>query len=441
MKSIGEKSRILSNSSSQSPASVKLTSKAPPNYQITFEFKKVSNPTQSMVTTVNGDTVTITLTTNSNMDAADIRDAINNDPQASNWIVASDATATNNGQFSTDVSVTINSLISSANYIAPFQFKGSANYDTVIFSNGDLSFLRDDSNFATEDTPPKEYAYAIQSQYTGLKVDFASEDVDWQIGGVIPQLLAVVLKANPSPHEYPGLKFDEPVSLFTDGPSITIITPLGTEYDRQKQAEVLALEPTKYRDKRVRLLWPDFVNVDVDGAIQTVPSYYMAATLAGLHAFLPPEQGHSELPIPGYVSLLHSNDYFTETQLTQMTAAGLWIYVQDVEGGPIVCRKQYTTDTTTEETAESSLTLIVDAIRRDIRASVRPIMGVNNLTPQIRDRVAFIINSVINKYKARNAIERASIRRMNFADKTTLEVTMDVKPFGPFNLLRITILI
>jgi hypothetical protein len=235
----------------------------------------------------------------------------------------------------------------------------------------------------------------------------------------------------------------EGYSLNQEGDDLTIQTPVGFEPDRQKQAEALAARPAEFKSRRIRMIWPSIARVDIGGLVTEVPGYFLGATLAGLYASLPPQQGHSELPIPGWVGLKYSNDYFNEEQLSLMTAGGMYIYVQDVEGGPIVCRKQYTTDTSGDITAESSITLVVDSFVKDIRKSVRPILGVNNLTTTTIEKVKLIINSISQRYINNQALKSATLNSIQPSktpgDITTLEADMTLGVIGPFNLLRIVV--
>jgi hypothetical protein len=267
------------------------------------------------------------------------------------------------------------------------------------------------------------------------------EIISWRTwnGSVVVQDPSI----NPDFPDLTGLKVNESYGIYIEGATLTIETPLGTENDLQSQAETLALFPERFRSRRIRAIWPDVAFTEVAGTQVEAPGYYLGATLAGLVSTLFPEQGHSELPIPGWTRLEHSNDYFKESQLEIMTAAGWWIYVQDETDGPIVCRKQYTTDVSGDITAEASFTTIADNFQKDVRNSVKPLLGVNNITPDLVDRVRLLIQSVGKRYQNRQAIKSYTLNSLEPStepgDLTTLVGDITLEFYGPFNLLRIRV--
>lgn len=277
-------------------------------------------------------------------------------------------------------------------------------------------------------------------------LDLASENRDFRLASLRSYNGSVVIEAAstwPQSADLTGLKTSEAFSIYEAGAALTITTPMGTEPDLQQQAETLALFPSQFASRRIISIWPDAATIEANGVTIEVDGHYLGATLLGLWSSLFPEQGHSELPIPSWKSLIHSNDYFKESQLEILSGAGWWVYVQDVAGGPIVCRKQYTTDVSGDLTAEASFTTIADNFQRDVRASVRPLLGVNNITPQLVDQVRLTINGVITRYKNRTAVQDITLNSLAPStapgDKTTLEADTTITFFGPFNLLRMKI--
>jgi len=242
-----------------------------------------------------------------------------------------------------------------------------------------------------------------------------------------------------------GVKLTESFSIYTPGDPLVITTPLGDEPDIQGQAESLATFPQRFKSRRVRSIWPDLGVTTIRGIQQEVPGYYIACTIAGMIATIPSEQGYSELPIPGWEGLVHSNDLFKERQLELLTSAGHWVLVQDVDGGPIVCRKQYTTDVSGDLTAEASFTTVTDDFAKTCRVSVKPLLGVNNITPELVERVSMIIQGVIALFVGRKALKSATLNSLEPStapgDLTTMVGDVDLEFYGPFNLLRMRLLL
>lgn len=306
---------------------------------------------------------------------------------------------------------------------------------TSTFAGGSDSFLQfyTNSDLANLALAPTKY------------LDLATENRDAAIASIRAFNGSVVVTdpggSNPSLTE---AKIAEAFSIYEPGAALTITTPLGTEPDLQAQADTLAAFPPKFGTRKIRAIWPDLATKTVNGVQIQVPGYYLGSTLAGLISVLPPEQGHSELPFPGWDSVAHSNRYFKETQLEELTAAGWWVYVQDVDGGPIVCRKQYTTDVSGGDiTAEASFTTIADNFQKDVRAATRGITGVNNMTPAIVDRARLACNSVGARYLNRLALKSYVLNSLTPSttpgDLTTLIGDFTLGFYGPLNLLRIRV--
>ena len=138
-------------------------------------------------------------------------------------------------------------------------------------------------------------------------------------------------------------------------------------------------------------------------------------------------------------------DRCREEHRTALTAAGWWVYVQDVENGPIVSRKQYTTDPSDDRTAEASLVMLVDSYQMDVRSTVRPTQGVNNLTPDMVDRVRLVFDAITRRYTNRSALKGVVLNSLEPSttpgDLTTMLADVTFSFYGPFNDLRVRIIL
>lgn len=320
------------------------------------------------------------------------------------------------------------------------QFLGGLNSYTQFFTNSDINSIA---------------LPAIPGSPTGSEkdvfIDMESENHNFLVVGLRKYNGSVILSETKvlrkgvavtiASGELPSLKTTESFSLFSVGNSLIINTPFGVEPDKEAQVNSLVQFPKKFSSRRIRALWPDVAITTVNGVQVTVPSYYMCASLAAQIATLPSEQGYSELPLPGWNSIRNSNDYFSEKQLETLTASGMFVYVQDEEGGPIVCRKQYTTDVSGDLTAEASFTHIADEFAKVVRRSSQPLQGRNNLTEEIIDRERMIIQAAIKRFQNRQAIKTGTLNSLTPSkepgDKTTLIGDVTLEFYGPYNLLRI----
>ena len=112
------------------------------------------------------------------------------------------------------------------------------------------------------------------------------------------------------------------------------------------------------------------IKTTVQGLEKALPSYYAAAAIVGQVGALPPQQGHTNYPIPGLTGVVGS-EKFTKAQLNRMAGGGTFILAQDVQGGAVYCRHQLSTDMTSIETRELSITKIVDFVAKFLRTGVR----------------------------------------------------------------------
>ena len=158
---------------------------------------------------------------------------------------------------------------------------------------------------------------------------------------------------------------------------------------------------------------------------------------------LPPQQGFTNYPITGLTKVVGSNDQYTERQLNVMAAGGTYILVQDTEGAPVVCRHQLSTDTTSIETRELSITKVVDYTAKFLRTGVKNFIGRSNITQPFLDNLSTVVQGLLYFLEENGVIIGGSINNLvqdaNQPDTVLVDVTLDV-PY-PCNYIRITLVI
>lgn len=231
-------------------------------------------------------------------------------------------------------------------------------------------------------------------------------------------------------------------SLKVRGDSLTIPGSNPPRSDYSLLAETVAAANESLKNRRGFSIFPDTVTFPINGVTKSLAGYYAAAAIVGMVAGQPPQQGFTNFPITGITGVV-GPEKFTKKQLNVMAGGGTYILMQDVPGGAIFCRHQLSTDLTSIETRELSITKVVDFVAKFLRGGVRKFIGTNNVTKELLDSIgttiqgmlAFLIDTgVLNGANLNNIVQDISA-----PDTVLVDVTLDV-PF-PCNYIRLTLVV
>jgi hypothetical protein len=239
-----------------------------------------------------------------------------------------------------------------------------------------------------------------------------------------------------------------PGTVISDNWSVAIrgkklLIPGSTKEDKDATALTVQKANQAFGFRRGFSVHPDQCGINVTGLEQLVPGYYASAAVVGMVANLPPQQGFTNFPVTGLTRVVGSNDKYTERQLNVMAAGGTYILVQDAQGAPVVCRHQLSTDLSSIETRELSITKVVDFTAKFMRTGLRNFIGRSNITQAFLDQLGTVVHglgsfltehSVLIGFDVNNLIQDADA-----PDTILIDVTLDV-PF-PCNYIRLTLVI
>jgi hypothetical protein len=237
-------------------------------------------------------------------------------------------------------------------------------------------------------------------------------------------------------------------SVISDDWSVSIrgeklYVPGTTTLDRNRIAETIQESARAYGSRRAYYVHPDQCGVNVTGLEQLVPGYYATACVAGMVGQLPPQQGFTNFPITGLTRVVGSNDMYTNKQLNVMAAGGTYILVQDAQNAPVTCRHQLSTDTSSIETRELSITKIVDYVAKFMRAGLRNFIGRSNITQPFLDNLSTVVSGQLDFLASNGVLIGADINNIvqdaDQPDTVLIDVTLDL-PF-PCNYIRLTLVI
>jgi hypothetical protein len=222
-----------------------------------------------------------------------------------------------------------------------------------------------------------------------------------------------------------------------------LLIPGSTLPDKNSIAKTVALSSHAYQSRRIYVLFPDTVVATLNGNDTVLPGFYLCAGVVGMVARFPPQQGFTNLPMTGYTGVQGSNDTFSVKQLNQMAGGGTYIIIQEGQGAALTCRHQVSTDLTSIETRELSITKVVDFVAKFLRQALRNFIGTFNITQPFLDTLSTVIQAMLG-FLVENGILLGGdlnnlIQSKDSPDTVLVDVTLDV-PF-PCNYIRLTLVI
>lgn len=197
-----------------------------------------------------------------------------------------------------------------------------------------------------------------------------------------------------------------------------------------------------YATRRGYSVFPDTVNVVVQGVTKALPGFYACAAIVGMIGSQPPQQPFTNFPMTGITGVV-GTEKFSKKQLNIMAGGGTYILIQDAPGAPVVCRHQLSTDLTSIETRELSITKNVDFVAKFLRLSVRKFIGKNVINNQLLDAIGTTIHAVLKFLEDAGVLNGSNLNNIlqdsDNPDTVLVDVTLDV-PF-PCNYIRLTLVV
>ena len=208
--------------------------------------------------------------------------------------------------------------------------------------------------------------------------------------------------------------------------SLTITKPLAAainspvkvqvirNYTKSERANNIAHIGGDYNNRRVRSVFPDTYK-DGNGVVKQ--GYIAAAGLAGLRSGVVPHLGLTNSQFLGAHDLSKVVIEFSQDELDTMAEQGIWIISQEVIGATAYVRHQLTTDTSSLNTSEDSITTNVDNISYALKHTLAPFIGRFNVN---NENIAAIREAIVKEltYRASSTrVERAGNQLTSFTPK------------------------
>lgn len=229
------------------------------------------------------------------------------------------------------------------------------------------------------------------------------------------------------------------VSMFTRGAKIDTDTAAG----RLSICGTMSAIAESYASRRSYWLQPDTMEATVGGQVIDVPTHFLSAAYAGMVARQHPAQGFTNLPVQGFTRPVGSNDTFTEKEMAVAAYGGTWWMIQEVPGGAVSSRHQLSTDTSSIEARELSITKSLDFVTLMVRTGVRRYIGVNNVNVGLLEEVSTAIQGILQFLQNTRVVISAAMNNIVQSDVSPdlILVDISVKVSYPANTIRITLVV
>jgi len=227
---------------------------------------------------------------------------------------------------------------------------------------------------------------------------------------------------------------DRPMTVFIRGAALT---------NRSDEADAYADVARGYLGRRVIATAPDTAKASIDGLETEIEGYYLSAALAGKMSSISPSQPLTNEGLTGFSGVIGSQDRYSEMQLKILSGGGLWVLYQESSGQPVKTRHQLTTDMSTIEKREASITRALDFTAKFLRGGLKNFIGRFNITQNVQDAISIVIDGLaafLIRQGVLAGFEVSSIRQ-SISAPDTLEIDVVVKVLFPLNYIRLTLIV
>lgn len=172
--------------------------------------------------------------------------------------------------------------------------------------------------------------------------------------------------------------------------------------NKDDQALAIAQVASSMNERRITYITNSEVVVnirqDADGNYvdDVLPGWALAAAFGGMNAGFPPHQGFTNLGVVGIKRVRFGNKYFSDSQLGLIGGSGGFVVVQDTEGSLPAAWLQTTTDNSSIQRRELSVTKTLDYYSLGLFSLLSGYIGTHNI---YGGTIASLTNAV-NSYHA-----------------------------------------
>lgn len=278
-------------------------------------------------------------------------------------------------------------------------------------------------------------------------LDIASDSINYNIGSISGTVVTInkTFTSDQNIDDFYTESDNLPLTAISDIFSVKIRGQAiaNTTAGKILEIETIGSRAEGYASRRCRMQQCDQVKVTVSGVEQLVPGFYASAAKAGQLAGNGPSQPYTEFPIAGFTGVTGSNDIYKPSLMNQAAGSGVEWLIQEGDGAPIKSRHQLTTDPTSLETREQSITNALDYGAKLLRAIMRFYIGKYNITDTYLQNLSTIAQAGLEYIVDKRVWQGADLNNV-LQDETnpdTILVDITVAVFSPANRIRITLIV
>ena len=207
------------------------------------------------------------------------------------------------------------------------------------------------------------------------------------------------------------------------------------------QAERVATFGSEYATRRTYFCWPPKLLASVGSNSELLSGHYIASVVAACVGFQPVGKSFTNLPLSGFTGLRYSNRHFSKSQLDDIAGGGTLIVIQPVEGGPLKIRHQLSTDVSSIQRRELSITKALDYFAKTLRDTLSDQIGGANITTEFVEALGMTVQGIISRMVKRGVTTSANLIKIvqNADNPDTIDIIIDVAPIYPCNYIQITL--
>ncbi|CAL9986118.1 hypothetical protein VPHD69_0281 [Vibrio phage D69] len=168
---------------------------------------------------------------------------------------------------------------------------------------------------------------------------------------------------------------------------------VGREATKTDQADAVAGQCKALNDKRMLVFPGEAYFPGATTSDDLLDGYFLMCAVAGMGSGFPAQTGFTNITLGGVSDLVHSNFYFSESQLNSMAEFGAFLYVQNAQGTTPYCRHGLTTDVSVLEYREILKVKNWDYLSYYFKDVLSPFIGTWNITPDTLQTIRQTVTS------------------------------------------------
>jgi len=216
-----------------------------------------------------------------------------------------------------------------------------------------------------------------------------------------------------------------------------------TSAGKSDEITTIIARGSSFGSRRVWMQQLDQARATVESVDSLIPGFFVCAAKAGMVAGNPPSMPFTNFPMTGFTGFTGSHEIYTTRQLNQGAGGGADWVVQTAEGVPLVSRHQVTTDLTSVETTEQSITKALDYVSIFMRIGLRNFIGRYNITDTFLDTLASVVQGQLQWLMDHKIIAQGEVNNIiqDADNPTRVLIDCTVQPYYPCNYIRLTLVV